>query len=246
MNSIFISGHRGTTIKSIENTKEAFEYCIKNKIDYIEFDVRKTEDEQLIIFHDKKINRLLNGSGNIEKYTLKELQNFSYKNGQKIQNLEELFNQIQKKCRLMLEIKSHGIARKVIETIHQFGYKKDEILIQSFFPREIMDCYKLDDQYDYGLCLPFTFKIIPFQKKKVASWVYNKLIKPYPVNWVNIDGLFLYDEICGELNNNNINIILGAKNPEKYLSKLEKWNIKIVNSNDPVHFKNIFHSKNFS
>ena len=141
MNSIFISGHRGTTIKSIENTKEAFEYCIKNKIDYIEFDVRKTEDEQLIIFHDKKINRLLNGSGNIEKYTLKELQKFSYKNGQKIQNLEEFFNQIQKKCRLMLEIKSHGIARKVIETIHQFGYKKDEILIQSFFPREIMDCW---------------------------------------------------------------------------------------------------------
>ncbi|MFX1392739.1 MAG: glycerophosphodiester phosphodiesterase family protein, partial [Promethearchaeota archaeon] len=41
-NDIIKIGHRGTRTKLDENTISAFDKAIKNGVDYIEFDVRKT------------------------------------------------------------------------------------------------------------------------------------------------------------------------------------------------------------
>ena len=53
------AGHRGTLVDYDENTLEAFEIALKSGANYIEFDVRKTNDNELIVFHDSSVDRKL-------------------------------------------------------------------------------------------------------------------------------------------------------------------------------------------
>ena len=51
-----LQGHRGARGMRPENTLPAFEYCIKQKMTSLELDTVVTKDNQLIIFHDTKLN----------------------------------------------------------------------------------------------------------------------------------------------------------------------------------------------
>ena len=63
LSKIEISGHRGYKDKEIENTKAGFLRAIEENLDYVELDIGVTSDKVLVVFHDRKINRLLNGKG---------------------------------------------------------------------------------------------------------------------------------------------------------------------------------------
>jgi glycerophosphoryl diester phosphodiesterase len=236
-NRILISGHRGTRVHAIENTKRAFEYCLDNEIDYVEFDVRHTNDHELVIFHDQNVDRLMNGSGNIEHMSLSELKKLSYRDGQQILTLGELFELSDKRIRLILEIKSIGIANAVIQLAHKYEYRRNELMIQSFFPTEIITCQNLDPQYDYCLCLRFLGKTQIFSKNIARFW-FKKLVNPYPVTWLNLDGPFIYNAFIDEAHTHEMQIILGAMQTERFLPHLKRWDIQIVNADDPVQIRN--------
>jgi glycerophosphoryl diester phosphodiesterase len=230
---IFISGHRGTRVHAIENTQKAFQFCLENQIDYIEFDVKKTRDNEIIIFHDRMVDHLLDGKGNVEKMPLKEVQALHYRDGQKVQTLDEFFQQVQKRVRPMLEIKSRGISDQVMDLAHKYQYKGEELLIQSFNPRDIVECHTIDPQYDYGLCFGPLGKFF-FPRQLIARFFYKNKMEPYPFKWLNLDGPFIYDEIIDEVSKFGKHIILGAMRTDQYLSKLDRWAVEIVNADDPV------------
>ena len=52
-----LQGHRGARGKRPENTIPAFQYCIENHMTTIELDVNLTKDQQLIVYHDRVLNR---------------------------------------------------------------------------------------------------------------------------------------------------------------------------------------------
>ncbi len=242
-----ISGHRGCRTPHIENTAAAFRYCIEHKIDWVEFDVKKTKDKQLIIFHDYRIDKLLDGRGPVESLTLEELRKLRYKDGQTVITLEEFFELIDHKIKPMLEIKSRGIAEPVINLIKKYDYEESEIIVQSFIGKDILDCYKLDPRPIYGKCLSVLGKSAIAKaigvQKAIAKMMYNRLVGSVPVTWLNIDGPFAYDEFIQLAIQNDKKIILGAKQTEKYLPKLSEWNIRILNCDDPVRIKQILESK---
>lgn len=247
MARVEISGHRGCKTPHIENTAAAFRYCIEHKIDWIEFDVKKTRDNQLIVFHDYRIDKLLNGKGPVEKFSLEELRKFRYKDGQTVITLEEFFELIDHKIKPMLEIKSRGIAEPVMNLVKRFGYEESEIIVQSFIGKDILDCYKLDPRPIYGKCLSMLgkssiAKALGFQSA-VAKLMYARLVAKFPVTWLNIDGPFAYDEFIQLAIKNDKKIILGAKQTEKYLPKLAEWNIRIVNCDDPVRIKRMLETE---
>jgi len=57
-----ISGHRGFGADQPENTIRAFEMAKAQGLDWIEFDVHLTKDEDVIVFHDNSLKRLYNQS----------------------------------------------------------------------------------------------------------------------------------------------------------------------------------------
>ena len=70
--NFFFIGHRGTRTDFDENTIEAFKKSIEYGSNYIEFDVRKTKDDNYIILHDTTLDRTTTGSGLLKKFNYKD------------------------------------------------------------------------------------------------------------------------------------------------------------------------------
>ncbi len=66
-------GHRGIAALAPENTKASFALAAKQGIEWVEFDLRLTKDNQLVIFHDDTLDRTTNGNGFVHEHTLEEL-----------------------------------------------------------------------------------------------------------------------------------------------------------------------------
>jgi len=69
-------GHRGTIIDYDENTLKSFEAAIKSGAQYIEFDVRRLNDGNLLVFHDAFIDKTNVGSVYLKDLTYTELKNY--------------------------------------------------------------------------------------------------------------------------------------------------------------------------
>lgn len=66
-------GHRGVAGLRPENTRCSFEYAAELGLNWVEFDVQLTSDDQWIVLHDAELERTTNGHGFASKMTLAEL-----------------------------------------------------------------------------------------------------------------------------------------------------------------------------
>ena len=91
-----ICAHRGANETHPENTLAAFREAVRLGAQMIEFDVQITKDKQLVIMHDKSVDRTTNGKGLVSDLTLSEIKKLdagSWKSlqfkGEKVPTLEE-------------------------------------------------------------------------------------------------------------------------------------------------------------
>ena len=73
-----IQGHRGASAYYPENTLESFSAAIKMGADFIELDVHLSKDGQIVVAHDARLERVSNGTGYINDYTLEELKSLDF------------------------------------------------------------------------------------------------------------------------------------------------------------------------
>ena len=73
-----IWAHRGSSGFAPENTIPAFEVAKELEVDGIELDVRMTKDKELVVIHDKTIDRTGDGRGRVEDFTLDELKQINF------------------------------------------------------------------------------------------------------------------------------------------------------------------------
>lgn len=112
-----VIAHRGYKEHALENTISAFDKAISAGAKGIECDIRLTEDEKAIIYHnnyikagDKKVK--------ISKHSIKELQDICKNLGHELLVLDDLFDYIkQKQAEFFLEIKTSSPI--IIESIAQ-------------------------------------------------------------------------------------------------------------------------------
>jgi len=73
-----IHAHRGASTCRPENTLEAFALAIEQGADCIELDVHLTKDNKIVVVHDSRLERVSNGAGHINDYTLDELKSLNF------------------------------------------------------------------------------------------------------------------------------------------------------------------------
>ncbi|MDP1539314.1 MAG: glycerophosphodiester phosphodiesterase family protein [Moraxellaceae bacterium] len=66
-------GHRGARGEAPENTLAGFHHLINLGIRAVEFDIRVSADQELIVIHDDRLERTTNGVGLVREYTHAEL-----------------------------------------------------------------------------------------------------------------------------------------------------------------------------
>lgn len=84
-----IIGHRGAAGLALENTVESIRAAIKAGVDAVEFDIRATTDQQLVLVHDKHTGRISHESLHVQQHTLAELRSMLLHNGHPPATLKE-------------------------------------------------------------------------------------------------------------------------------------------------------------
>jgi glycerophosphoryl diester phosphodiesterase len=128
--------HRGAKAYEPENTLQAFQKALDLNSDGIELDVHLSADGHVIVIHDETIDRTTNGKGLVNDFTLAELKSFLIDEKYQIPTLNEVFDLIDKKCFINIELKGLGTASKVIPLIEEYISEKDwkyeHFIISSF------------------------------------------------------------------------------------------------------------------
>lgn len=140
-----VIGHRGDKLYSPENTISSFKQAAEKGADAVEFDVKLTEDRQVIVLHDQMVDRTTNGSGNVAKMSLDTIRKFDTGiqfPGQfpkeKIPTLEEVFDTVGKRILMNIELTNYatptdGLVSIVIALVKKHGME-NRVLFSSFFP----------------------------------------------------------------------------------------------------------------
>ena len=86
---MIIIGHRGAAGIEPENTIPSIEAAVRAGVDMIEFDVRVTKDNHLIVFHDASLKRMTGLKKNVDEMTLKEINLTTTHSGHPIPSFHE-------------------------------------------------------------------------------------------------------------------------------------------------------------
>ena len=85
--------HRGGALENDENTLSAFQKSVELGYQYIETDVQNTKDDNLVIFHDNDLKRLVNQNINIADITYDDLKKIKIFNNQSIPLLKDVIEE---------------------------------------------------------------------------------------------------------------------------------------------------------
>lgn len=157
-----VIGHRGASAHAPENTMAAFELAIDHRADAIEFDVKLTSDNQVVVIHDTKVDRTTNGTGKVANMTLSDLQNldagYKYSNkfkGERIPSLKNVFESFGKQILMNVELTNYstpldGLVNEVVELV-KFYKLESHVIFSSFLSKNLNNSQKLLPEVPCGL-----------------------------------------------------------------------------------------------
>jgi glycerophosphoryl diester phosphodiesterase len=143
-------GHRGARAYEPENTLRSFKKALEIGVDAVELDVRKTKDNQLVVIHDADVKKTTDGKGVVSELTLKEIKEFSTEKGEKVPTLKEALDFLDKKVKILIELKEEGVEEKVLSAVRENGLQKNVIIV-SFIEEVLRKVRELNKEIETGL-----------------------------------------------------------------------------------------------
>ena len=218
LSSVIVVAHRGDWRNFPENSLEAIDNAIKMGVDIVELDVKKTKDGELILMHDRTLERTTTGKGLVSENTLDYIRSLNLKNGcnirtvHKVPTLEEALLHAKGKIMINLDqadlyfdqiyelMKKTGTTKQIImkgrkpaaEVKRQFGdYLKDVI----YMPIVDLDTAEAERQIEAFIkdMSPVAFELL-FVKdsnllpKKLASTLKGRSLIWYNTLWDTMAG----------------------------------------------------------
>jgi glycerophosphoryl diester phosphodiesterase len=156
MKKLICFAHRGASGHEPENTLSAVEKGIVLGTDWIEVDVYAMEGE-LIVIHDERLERTTNGTGCVMDKTLACLRSLNAGKGQCIPTLREIFDCVDRRVGINVELKGHDTASLAVSLIDEYvsrkGWDYDQFILSSFTHRELINVKKLDPHIKIGIII---------------------------------------------------------------------------------------------
>ena len=174
-----VIGHRGAMGHETENTLASVQKAMDLGVDMIEIDVFKIKGGEILVFHDVEVDKLTDGSGKIEDYTLEEAKELIVDGGHSIPTLEEVLQLIDRRTSINIELKGAGTSQSVHLIIQsymeQHGWTQDQFLISSFNWEELKSYRK----YNESIAIAVLTENDPLDAIPVARELKAEAINPY-------------------------------------------------------------------
>lgn len=145
-----VIAHRGASgLVDVENTLESFEKAIEIKADMVEFDIRKTKDNVLIVYHDKNFN-----DSPVSWLTYSEMEEKANSDGYHIPMLHEVLELCHGRIFMDIEVKEPGYEYRLVKAFNKY-LDYDEYSVKSFEDIVPYRIKELDPNITTGLLLGY-------------------------------------------------------------------------------------------
>jgi Glycerophosphoryl diester phosphodiesterase len=239
-----VIAHRGASAYCPENTLVSFERAIALGADMIELDVQLTRDGEVVVFHDEKLTRCMNGKGRITDYTLAELKkldagiwfNKEYE-GTRIPTLAEVLSLCKNKVAVNIEIKTgavdenirNGIEEKCLKIVDQGGMR-EHMVFSSFDPRAIRHLKEIDRTVAAAVL---------FEKRYYGPKLPSEIIELLGADAFNCSQDELSKKWLTDLKLNNIPVNIYTVDDEKNMRRFLDMGVSGIFTNSPDILKRI-------
>lgn len=143
-------GHRGAKAYEPENTLRSFQKALELGVNAVELDVRRTRDGEIVVIHDAEVDRTTNGHGSVNELTLAEIKKLLTDRGEKIPTLKEVLDSLDKKAKILIELKEIGLEDKILDLVQEKGLEGNVIIV-SFHEEALRKVRALNNHVDIGL-----------------------------------------------------------------------------------------------
>ncbi|MCF7866424.1 glycerophosphodiester phosphodiesterase [Candidatus Woesearchaeota archaeon] len=128
-----IFAHRGSSGEKLENSFSAFNLAVKQKADFIEFDVRLTKDKVPVVIHNPHVSDVSEAKGFVRNMTSDEIKKLKLLNDEHIPFLEDVLKKYKGKIKFNIEVKEVEATEFVLELVKKYSMEKD-VIISSDYP----------------------------------------------------------------------------------------------------------------
>ena len=211
-------GHRGAKGYVAENTLESISKAIELGVDGIEIDIFKCLSNELVLFHDKDLDKLTGKPGQIENLTLKELQEFLVLGKYQIPTLKDVLTEIEKPLFVNIELKGLNTAEATSKIIRDYSkntsWSLENFIVSSFNWNELEQFRSIDKNTPIGVLVSKSMSIneaIEFGKKIDAQAIHPNytLLDEKTVKKIKNNGFKIYTWTVN--NKDDINFIKKLK-----------------------------------
>ncbi|MDC3246172.1 glycerophosphodiester phosphodiesterase family protein [Flavobacteriaceae bacterium] len=227
--SILNIGHRGAKGHIAENTIASIHKAIELGADGIEIDVFQCKSGEIVLFHDKTLEKLTNGDGNIEDKNLEELRKLKVLNSSySIPTLEEVLKSIGKDVFLNIELKGRNTAEGSLNLIKKYIERNkiefNNILFSSFNWEELKDLRSLSDKVQLALIT---------EQDPLLAIDYALKLKAVAINPNYKD---LNEQIISKINEKGLKIYTWTVNSKIQIDRLKVLNVNGIITDFPDRF----------
>jgi glycerophosphoryl diester phosphodiesterase len=138
-----------------ENTLLSFRKAIELGANCVEGDAYYV-DGRLWVIHDDRLERTTDGAGYLSDHDFDYLRSLDAGEGERIPTLEELFEIVDLKAGVNIELKGSGTASPVVDFIaarRKQGWTDDLILVSSFNHSELKAVRRMDQKIKIGVLI---------------------------------------------------------------------------------------------
>ena len=230
--------HRGFSAKAPENTLRAIKKAVTLQVDAVEFDVRLSKDNVVVVLHDSSVNRTTDGKGKVQDLSLvnlKKLDAGTWKHqqfsGEPIPTLSETLAYLATtSCKAVIEIKDNTALDYVLADVKKVKPANQVYLLspdhnvltqtQAVLPRS--QCAWLCD------ALPKEY-VSPLRQ---AEWIKVQLDKS---NTTILDAHYgiLSSELIGQLHAQGITVWTWTVNDPNVMKTLQHWGVDAITTDHP-------------
>jgi glycerophosphoryl diester phosphodiesterase len=115
-----IIGHRGAAGLALENSIESVKKALELNVDGIEFDVRRTKDDKLVVLHNAHTGKISSRTLVVSDATLDELRAIPTHNKQPLATPEEILRLIGTKKPIVIDVKDSNIVDQLVALVKKF------------------------------------------------------------------------------------------------------------------------------
>lgn len=142
-----IIAHRGASGHAPDNTIKAIQQALLSAADGIEIDVYLNNSTELIVTHERWLQRTTNGFGCVQSTPMDQILTFDAGDGEKIPTLWQILTLVSGKCEVNIELKGTNTARKTIDILHRatqdLNFSYEQFLISSFNHHLLKEVHQL-------------------------------------------------------------------------------------------------------